>query len=67
MPLHRRMPKRGFNNIFRIEYAVVNLDAIASGSRPAPSSTPTALRASGLVRDRTARSRCWRAARWRRR
>ena len=30
MPLHRRMPKRGFNNIFRIEYAVVNLDSIAA-------------------------------------
>ena len=27
MPLHRRIPKRGFNNIFRIEYAVVNLDS----------------------------------------
>jgi large subunit ribosomal protein L15 len=29
MPLHRRLPKRGFNNIFRIEYAVVNLDRLA--------------------------------------
>jgi large subunit ribosomal protein L15 len=29
MPLHRRMPKRGFTNIFRIEYAVVNLDRLA--------------------------------------
>src|SRR6201986_3925966 len=28
MPLHRRLPKRGFNNIFRIEYAEVNLDRI---------------------------------------
>ena len=28
MPLHRRMPKRGFNNIFRTEYAVVNLDQL---------------------------------------
>ena len=25
MPLHRRLPKRGFNNIFRKEYALVNL------------------------------------------
>jgi large subunit ribosomal protein L15 len=25
MPLHRRMPKFGFNNIFRVEYSVVNL------------------------------------------
>ena len=28
MPLHRRIPKRGFTNIFRIEYAVVNLDKL---------------------------------------
>jgi large subunit ribosomal protein L15 len=29
MPLHRRLPKRGFNNIFRTEYSVVNLDRLA--------------------------------------
>src|SRR6478735_6597362 len=29
MPLHRRLPKRGFTNIFRKEYTVVNLDRIA--------------------------------------
>jgi large subunit ribosomal protein L15 len=29
MPLHRRLPKRGFTNIFRVEYTVVNLDRIA--------------------------------------
>jgi large subunit ribosomal protein L15 len=29
MPLHRRLPKRGFTNIFRTEYAVVNLDRLA--------------------------------------
>ncbi len=28
MPLQRRVPKRGFNNIFRVEYAVVNLSAL---------------------------------------
>jgi large subunit ribosomal protein L15 len=28
MPLHRRLPKRGFNNGFRVEYAEVNLDRI---------------------------------------
>src|ERR1700686_1915252 len=25
MPMHRRLPKRGFNNIFRKEYAIVNV------------------------------------------
>src|SRR5437763_16103906 len=29
MPLHRRLPKRGFKNIFRTEYSVVNLDRLA--------------------------------------
>jgi large subunit ribosomal protein L15 len=29
MPLHRRLPKRGFTNIFRTEYTVVNLERIA--------------------------------------
>jgi large subunit ribosomal protein L15 len=28
MPLHRRLPKRGFNNIFRVEFAEINLDRI---------------------------------------
>jgi len=30
MPLHRRVPKRGFTNIFREEYDVVNLDRLAT-------------------------------------
>jgi large subunit ribosomal protein L15 len=30
MPLHRRLPKRGFTNIFRKEYAIVNLGQLAS-------------------------------------
>ena len=30
MPLHRRLPKRGFVNIFRTEYSVVNLDRIVA-------------------------------------
>ena len=29
MPLHRRLPKRGFNNIFRTEYTVIGLDRVA--------------------------------------
>jgi len=28
MPLHRRLPKRGFNNKFRVEYSEVNLDRL---------------------------------------
>ena len=30
MPIHRRLPKRGFNNIFRKNYAVVNLGRLQS-------------------------------------
>ncbi len=30
MPLHRRLPKRGFTNIFRTEYAIVNLERLAN-------------------------------------
>ena len=30
MPLHRRLPKRGFTNIFRTEYTVLNLDRLAA-------------------------------------
>jgi large subunit ribosomal protein L15 len=29
MPLHRRLPKRGFTNIFREEYNIVNLEKLA--------------------------------------
>jgi large subunit ribosomal protein L15 len=29
MPLHRRLPKRGFTNIFRTEYNVLNLDSLS--------------------------------------
>jgi large subunit ribosomal protein L15 len=29
MPLHRRLPKRGFNNVFRVEYTVLGLDRVA--------------------------------------
>ena len=49
MPLHRRLPKRGFTNIFRIEYRTVNVDA-STGSRPAASSIPTPCRPPGLLK-----------------
>ncbi len=52
MPLHRRMPKRGFTNIFRVEYAVVNLDALAERFEAGAVVSPDTLRAVGLVSDR---------------
>jgi large subunit ribosomal protein L15 len=39
MPLHRRVPKRGFTNIFRVEYDVVNLgdlDRFETGASVTP-------------------------------
>jgi len=30
MPLHRRLPKRGFTNIFRTEYRIVNVDRLSA-------------------------------------
>jgi large subunit ribosomal protein L15 len=48
MPLHRRVPKRGFNNIFRQEYQVVNLDTLALlGEKEI---TPEVLHKLGVVR-----------------
>jgi large subunit ribosomal protein L15 len=34
MPLHRRVPKRGFHNIFSLEYTEVNLDRLAKIGKP---------------------------------
>ena len=49
MPLHRRVPKRGFHNLFRVEYAVVNLDDLAARFADGSVVTPEALRELRLV------------------
>ena len=49
MPLHRRIPKRGFHNAFRVEYAVVNLDTLAERFDAGTVVTPDLLRERGLV------------------
>jgi large subunit ribosomal protein L15 len=49
MPLVRRVPKRGFTNIFRVEYAVINVGDLAEGSTGSEV-TPESLAADGLVR-----------------
>ena len=48
MPLHRRMPKRGFNNIFRKEYNIVNLDRLAALGKTTV--TPDVLRKAGVIK-----------------
>jgi large subunit ribosomal protein L15 len=50
MPLHRRVPKRGFHNPFRTSYEVVNLDTLADRFDAGVEVTPELLRERGLVR-----------------
>ena len=47
MPLHRRMPKRGFTNIFRQEYSIVNLEKLAGLGET--TITPDVLRKAGII------------------
>jgi large subunit ribosomal protein L15 len=49
MPLHRRVPKRGFHNLFREEYEVVNLDTLGDRFDAGVEVTPELLRERGLV------------------
>ena len=49
LPLHRRVPKRGFVNLFRVEYEILNvkdLESFAAGTAV----TPASLAEAGLVR-----------------
>src|SRR5216110_2676463 len=48
MPLHRRMPKRGFTNIFRKEYNIVNLERLAALGET--TITPDVLRKAGVIK-----------------
>jgi large subunit ribosomal protein L15 len=50
MPLHRRIPKRGFHNLFRVEYAVVNLDTLAERFDAETVITPDLLREQGVIK-----------------
>src|SRR5688572_32830884 len=54
IPLHRRVPKRGFTNIFRTEYDVVNLDQLEKLFDQGATVTVDALRERGIVSSRTA-------------
>jgi large subunit ribosomal protein L15 len=49
MPLHRRVPKRGFHNPFREEFEVVNLDTLAERFDGSADITPDLLREKGVV------------------
>ncbi len=53
MPLHRRLPKRGFTNIFRVEYSVINLDRLAGIGES--TITPEVLHTAGFIKRADAR------------
>ncbi len=48
MPLHRRMPKRGFTNIFRTEYNIVSLEKLAALGEA--TINPEVLRKAGVIK-----------------
>ncbi len=50
MPLHRRLPKRGFNNIFRKEYIPINLDKLA-GFEAGAKVDPEILKSRGIIKN----------------
>jgi large subunit ribosomal protein L15 len=55
MPLHRRLPKRGFTNIFRLEFAEVNLDRIQQAIDAKLLDVKATLNAESLVKARVLR------------
>ena len=54
MPLARRLPKRGFTNIFRIEYTVINIQTLAALENTSDFS-PSVLKDIGLLKGRHSR------------
>jgi len=50
MPLHRRMPKRGFTNVFRKEFNIVSLERLAALGEE--TITPEVLRKAGVVKSK---------------
>ena len=56
MPLHRRLPKRGFTNIFKRVWAEVNLTDLEKAFEAGATVTPEALVERGLVRKSRAKS-----------
>jgi large subunit ribosomal protein L15 len=55
MPLHRRLPKRGFHNIFRLEFAEINLDRIQDAIDAKLLDAKDTINAEALVKSRVLR------------
>jgi large subunit ribosomal protein L15 len=52
MPLHRRLPKRGFHNIFRLDFAEVNIDRIQQAIDAKVLDAKATINAESLVKSR---------------
>jgi large subunit ribosomal protein L15 len=55
MPLHRRLPKRGFNNVFRLDFVEVNLDRIQQAIDAKVLDASGTINAEALVKSRVLR------------
>ncbi len=52
MPLQRRLPKRGFTNIFREKYLITNIGDIARAFKSGETADPQTMRVRGLIKGR---------------
>jgi large subunit ribosomal protein L15 len=55
MPIHRRLPKRGFTNIFRLEFAEINLDRLQGAIDAKLLDAKNTINAEALVKSRVIR------------
>jgi large subunit ribosomal protein L15 len=55
MPIHRRLPKRGFTNIFRLDYAEINLDRLQEAIDAKRVDVKQTVNAESLVKSRVIR------------
>src|SRR5215467_6307666 len=55
MPLHRRLPKRGFNNVFRLEFVEINLDRLQQAIDANQLDVSSTINAEALVKSRVLR------------
>jgi large subunit ribosomal protein L15 len=55
MPLHRRLPKRGFNNVFALEFVEINLDRLQQAIDAKHLDTGAVINAESLVKARVLR------------
>ena len=55
MPLHRRLPKRGFNNVFALEFVEINLDRLQQAIDAKQLDTSAVINAESLVKARVLR------------